>query len=243
MLNTENLVASPAGVGSMEQATTAAAICNLTEAASTSPGDRSGTHQALLSALALILRPIVRVLLRHSVPFQAFEDVARQVYVQSACDDFAMPGRKATAARAAVLTGLSRKEVQRRLHAERAEGEWSAESTERLNRASVVVTGWLQDGDFRNDVGQPRRLQMEGEDGFAALVKRYSGDMPPRAVLDELVRIGAVERHPDGSLALLQRGELSHSQQSPAELLNKLGRDVAVCVSRIGNDRFTGPAA
>ena len=234
MTNTQMLVGSSIRVDSIDPAKSA-----LPERKSPLPGhacsaEGMGTDRAVLGALALILRPIVRLLLRHSVSFQAFEEVAKQVYVQSAFDDLPMPGRRPSAARAAVLTGLSRKEVQRRLGQHNSENAFSRQSTERFNRASQVSTGWLQDREFQNPLRQPRRLQMDGEDGFAALVRRYSRDMPPRAVLDELVRVGAVERHSDGSLELLQRGRLP--QQSAVELLNVLGRDVAGCISSIEND-------
>src|SRR5438874_2705214 len=72
----------------------------------TSPG-------VLQRAVEQLLRPLVRLLLRHAVPFAAFEEMAKRVYVDAALKDFAIPDRKPSASRAAVLTGLTRKEVQR----------------------------------------------------------------------------------------------------------------------------------
>ena len=67
----------------------------------------------LQRAIQQLLRPLVRLLLRHSVSFAAFGEIARRVYVDVALKDFAIPGRKPSASRVAVLTGLTRKEVQR----------------------------------------------------------------------------------------------------------------------------------
>ena len=60
-----------------------------------------------------LLRPLVRLLLRHAVPYGAFDTLARRVYVETALRDFALPGKKPSVSRASILTGLTRKEVQR----------------------------------------------------------------------------------------------------------------------------------
>ena len=48
-------------------------------------------------------------------------------------------------------------------------------------------------------------LDIEGDDSsFNALVRRYAGDLPPGAMLKELVRVGAVELVESGRLRLLR---------------------------------------
>jgi hypothetical protein len=55
-----------------------------------------------------------------------------------------------------------------------------------------VIDGWRSDRQFGKP-GRPRRLKISGRSqSFARLVKQYGGDVPHRAVLDELRRIGAV---------------------------------------------------
>src|SRR6185295_11470661 len=125
---------------------------------------------------------LFRLLLRQSVSFGAFEEMAKRAYVDVALKDFAIPGKKQTTSRVAVLSGLTRKEVQRLLSEGDDDGE---EVADRYNRAARVLTGWARDADFLDRKGKPRILDLEGDEGFAGLVKRYSGDMPPRAVLDE----------------------------------------------------------
>src|SRR5690606_40469821 len=65
-----------------------------------------------------ILRPLIRVLLRHGMSCQDFTEIARWVYVDVAMKDseFALKSRsKQFKSRAAVITGLSRKAVLRLL--------------------------------------------------------------------------------------------------------------------------------
>lgn len=178
-----------------------------------------------------LLRPLVRVLLRHAVPYGAFEDLAKRVYVETALADFAIPGKKPSISRASILTGLTRKDVQR-LVAEPEDG--SADVGERYNRAARVLTGWVRDPDFLDADGAPRALPGEGALSFGALVRRHSGDMPTRAVLDELLRVGAVRMRDDGLYEPVTRAYVP--QQGTLDKLNILGSDVADLIDTIDHN-------
>src|SRR5688572_23750785 len=127
----------------------------------------------LEQAIARLLRPLCRLLLRHGVSFGAFSEMAKRAYVDVAMTDFTLPGKKPSMSRASILTGLTRKEVQR-LTAE-ADGS-SPPAGERYNRAARVLTAWLRDPDF-HEGGAPRALPVDGDASFVALVRRHSGDM------------------------------------------------------------------
>jgi len=171
------------------------------------------------------------LLLRHSVSFNAFADMAKRVYVDVALKDFSLPGKKPTESRVAVLSGLTRKEVHRILADPVLDG---AEGFERYNRATRVLTGWARDAEFLDSRGRPRPLDLDGPGSFAMLVKRYSGDMPARAVLDELIRVGAVERLEDARLQLVTHGYVP--QHSAIDKLGILGRDVADLIDTIDHN-------
>src|SRR6201996_5091732 len=140
-------------------------------------------------ALAKLLRPLVRLLLKHSFPYSAFESIAKRVYVETAMEDFALPGRKPSISRAAILTGLTRKDVNVLL-AERSSP--ADASTAHYNRAARVLTAWVPEPRFAGPTGSPQPLPVDGPDGFGELVRLHGGDVPARAVLDELLRVGAV---------------------------------------------------
>jgi hypothetical protein len=188
-------------------------------------------HIALKSALALLLRPLFRVLLRHAVSFGAFEDIAKRIYVNVALEEFGMPGKKASISRVSILSGLTRKEVQR-LASEPA--QTSVDSVDSYNRAARVLTGWMRDPDFTDERGAPLVLEAEGALGFAGLVKRFSGDMPARAVLDELVRVGSVSQRPDGRCEMVTRAYVP--QHSAIDKIGILGTDVADLIDSIDHN-------
>ena len=75
----------------------------------------SEPSKALNFALMKLLRPLMRLLLRHSMPFSAFEELAKRACLEAAMNDFTIPGKKPSISRASILTGLTRKDVQRLL--------------------------------------------------------------------------------------------------------------------------------
>jgi len=192
--------------------------------------------EALGGAARGILRPLVRVLLRNGVPYGAFAEIARRVYVEVAEEAFALPGKKQTVSRISALTGLARKEVTR-LQAAEAPAPAHAE---RHHRPARVIGGWVRDKAYHDARGRPADLPMEGGKGsFAALVRDYSGDVPARAMADELARIGAIEERPAGTLRLLTRAYIPRGDR--AEQIAILGADVADLIATIDHNLTCPP--
>lgn len=187
------------------------------------------SRQSLNTALSRLLRPLFRLLLRYGISYGAFEELARRAFVEVAVQYAGFDGKKPSASRIAVLSGLTRKEVQR-LSAPGGRGP----VLDQHNRAARVLTGWVRDPDFHDAQAQPRILDAEGVPSFALLVKRHSGDVPARAVLDELVRVGAVRLHADGRVELLQRAYVP--SRSVVEKLRILGADVADLIDTIDHN-------
>jgi len=188
--------------------------------------------QAVIAATVLaVLRPLIRVLLRHSVPFGVFAELARQAYVQVAAE-FTLDGRKQTHSRIAVLTGLTRKEVARLQDQDSLD---AAATNERFHRCTRVLSGWMRDPEFLDAQGIPRSLPLDGEGAsFTNLVQRYSGDMPVRAVADELLRTGAIARDEQGVFTLVSNHFVPKAGQ--AEQFAILGADVADLIGTIDHN-------
>ncbi|MGB7629693.1 MAG: DUF6502 family protein, partial [Candidatus Deferrimicrobium sp.] len=140
--------------------------------------------------------------------------------------------------RVSVITGLSRKEV---LRVKRLPAQDDLGALDRYNRAARVVAAWVRDRRFGDESGQPMDLPLEGGTVcFRELVKTYSGDAPARAVLDELMRVGVVERTPDGRVRLLGRSYVPRTGDT--EKIAILGRDTSDLVSTIDHN-ITHPEA
>jgi hypothetical protein len=184
------------------------------------------------AAVIRLLRPLVRILLRNGVSYRTFSDLAKWVFIDVASKEFGIKGRKQSTSRVSIITGLSRKEVTRVQHLQRPDDR---ASTERYNRATRVITAWRRELDFIDAEGEPAPLPMSGSGAtFGELVKRFSGDMPARAILDELIRIGAAERLEDGKIRLLARAYVPES--SKADKLHILGTDVGLLISTVDHN-------
>lgn len=178
----------------------------------------SDTRNVLIQAVLTLLRPLVRVLLKHGVSYGEFAEIAKRAFVDVADKEFQIPGRKQTVSRVCVLTGMHRKDVNRLL-AESEEGDFHVEP---LGRAARVIGGWLSDPRFMSKSLRPNVLAFDGEDdSFSKLVKLYSGDMPARAVLDELKRSGAVSVTETGKLKLVTEAYVPHDTDE--EMIRLMG--------------------
>lgn len=193
------------------------------------------TRQALRDALRKLLRPLVRLLLHYGLPFGSFSELAKQVYVDVAAQEFQISGKKQTDSRISVLTGLTRKEVKQVKLQLAAPEEDENDSTARYNRAARVISGWIKDRSFLDGWGEPALLPIEGEGAtFTHLVEAHSGDVPVRAILDELLRVEAIERLDDGRVRLLQKAYVPNS--SEVDKLSILGMDTALLLQTISHN-------
>ncbi|HEY4128478.1 MAG TPA: DUF6502 family protein [Gammaproteobacteria bacterium] len=165
-------------------------------------------QRALVSLIVRTLRPIARIALRHCMSCLEFEDIARWVFVDVALNDplLSLNRRgKQFKSRAAILTGLSRKEVMR-LARQPSPGE-GRELLSR-NRAARVVAGWMLPP-YVDGRGTPRVLAIKGgNDSFLHLVRSHGGDVPYRAIMDELLESGVVEQVNGKGLRLKSKGKL-----------------------------------
>ena len=174
-------------------------------------------------AVITILRPLVRILIRYNISHSEFSELARRAYVETAFKDFNLPNRKNTYSRVSVITGLSRKEVMRLANLQ-ADEPPSPHGPR--NRANRVVNGWLQDADFLDSDNKPISLSLQGgEQSFEELVKRYSGGAPARAILDELLRVGTVNKLDQKTIKLNHYGYLP--ENSDTEMLNVFSTHVS----------------
>lgn len=194
---------------------------------------KSSNTNPLHRALYRILRPMARLLLRNGIPFAEFAELVKRAYVDAAMEDFTDQRKKPTDSRAAVMTGLTRKEVkkQREILAGEHQG---APGKRQENRASRVVSGWVHDPAFQNSEGQPVALPFDGPLSFSELVRRYSGDMTPRAVLEELQRVGVVAVGDAGELVLRQRAYVPAGDSE--EMLQIFGEDVSDLIATIDHN-------
>ncbi len=196
---------------------------------------REESREELIAAARAILRPLVRLLIAHGLPFPAFARIGKQVYVEVAATDFSLPFKKQTDSRIALVTGITRKEVG----SLRRRGVQEKSPTAHLDYglATRVISRWVTESRYRDDRGEPLALLYEappGSPSFVSLVAEVGGDIPPRAVADELIRVGTVELTPDGRVRLLQRAYVPAA--GTPEKIAILGADASELIAAIAHN-------
>lgn len=173
----------------------------------------------LRRALSLMLKPLIRLLIAQGVTHAEFSETAKEVYVETALRHFEDEGR-VNKSRAAILTGLTRKEVKNVIDRNIEEGI----GERKFSRPERVLTGWYSDPKFTGPYGIPLELPYESEEpeqiSFVSLVRQYSGDMAPRQMLNQLLEAGSVLEIDGGFKAV--RRSFRHSALSPA-FIKRLG--------------------
>ena len=165
---------------------------------------QAGKVKRLLSFIAWrIFRPLATIFLRHNVPYKTAATWLKQAYVDVAMNnpEFNISGKKQTKSRVAVITGLTRVEVDRILKLKEplkgTEQQW--------HRATRVLSGWASDPEFLDKDDKPQVIPIKGEHSFATLVERYSGGTTLNSVLDEAIKAGAVEKCGDNCVRLIRQ--------------------------------------
>lgn len=170
----------------------------------------AGLPEPALAAQALsqLLRPLARLMIDHGVQLPAMLELLKSALVDEAQEAYALDHKGSSDTRIALLTGVHRKDVRRLREAPHL----AQEPSNMLPLAASVVARWISDPRFLNTDQSPRLLARTpgrgtaGEPDFTALVSEISRDLGARSVLDELVRLGVVERRDDGMVALRVSG-------------------------------------
>ena len=162
----------------------------------------SRRSEALDSELRQVLDSVAQLLVANGYGFARFGKLARLSFVNAAKSIDQDKGKRISKARIAALTGLTRTQVSQLL---RHEMKGSNRPFDTENRPLRVVQGWLNDSKFLHPNNSPRRLQFKGGDSsFSHLVRKYSGDIPARAMLTEMQRLRIVNFDPQDGVILVR---------------------------------------
>jgi len=161
---------------------------------------------AIIAALKRLLRPLARLAIGQGIRYPHLADMLKEIFVEAAAEEARASGGRLTDSRLTLLSGVHRKDIKRLLRS--APGESLAPRIHSVGTA--VIARWLSDSRYMDAAGAPKplaRVEREGrEASFAALAATVSTNVRPRAILDELVRLGIVHVDADDRVHLDVRG-------------------------------------
>lgn len=169
----------------------------------------NATHDEVIAATRLWLRPVIHILLRSGITWREFAELSRMTYVEVATLHFGRRGRPTNVSRTAMLTGLGRREVRKQRESLKKGADAPAPY---VTKASLVLSAWHLLPEYRGRAGAPAVIPFEGAaPSFVALVQSCGGsDVPATTLLKELVSAGAVRMRPDGRLQAAGRNYIPH---------------------------------
>jgi hypothetical protein len=134
--------------------------------------------------------PLIDLMLDTGVTVQEFSRIVRDRAVRRAAERITKENGRGSKSRVAIMTGLPRSEVARILMAA------DVPKVSRLGQhpARKVLAGWYDNPIFLSENGDPAALPVFGaRRSFERLVALYSGGIPVRAMLDQLIQIDAID--------------------------------------------------
>ena len=160
---------------------------------------------ALVNALTCILRPLVRLLIRHQITFPFISQLLKSVYLEMAVEASPGDAKRITDSRLSLLTGVHRKDVRRLRQENEAIAMPEIKAT---SLGAQVVAAWLGEKAYTDRRGQSLalfRLEKSGAPSFETLVEEVSRqDVRSRSLLDEWLRSGVVTLDNDDKVHLVQ---------------------------------------
>ena len=71
------------------------------------------TQVALVKAVVMLCRPLIRLLIEKGITFPLFRELMKELYVEVADKEFSLDDKKPSDSRVFVLTGVHRKDIKR----------------------------------------------------------------------------------------------------------------------------------
>ena len=192
------------------------------------------TQAALVKAVILLCRPLIRLLIEKGMTFPQFRELMKELYVDVADRHFSLDDKRPSDSRIFVLTGVHRKDIKR---IRQQAGKESQQVTSSASLSGEIVARWNSMPEYLDDKGKPGQLLKIGNDneaGFDQLVSSVSKDVRPRVILEEWLRLNMV-RMKDDYVVLNKSAFVTNKEFN--EMAYYLGHHVhdhlASCVSNI----------
>lgn len=188
--------------------------------------------------MAPLLKQVASLAVRFGITPRDISEIVKRDCVSEAARLATLSNGRVNYSRVAIITGLSRVATKQLLTVESQSARADAATPQRAWR---LISAWTQDPRFLNKRGEPRALCLGcSRKSFSELVRSYCGDVPVRAVLSELSRIGAIEIstsrvHLKKNLPRKMRHDISsvrHVLMAAGDILQQFGARSTACPPR-----------
>ena len=155
----------------------------------------------MLDAIEAVLRPMLPLFRNYSVTHHDVAQLLARLFVYDTAEILEKEGRPTTTARLALMTGLTRGEVEMHLAERAASTARRSMKTSELMTPPAALTLWNTDPRFSTPYGVALDLSLKSggrHRSFPELIEATSPGADPEVVLDQLVAAGCAEINQDG---------------------------------------------
>lgn len=192
------------------------------------------TQAALIKAVKMLCRPLIRLLIEKGITFPQFRDVMKELYVDVANSEFSLDDNKPSDSRIFVLTGVHRKDIKR---IRESSGVETANITSSASLSGEIIARWNSMPDYLDEKGKPKQLMKSphnNQAGFEQLVSSVNKDVRPKVILEEWLRLNIVRLK--GDYIILNKSAFVANKEFK-EMTYYLGHNIhdhmASCVNNI----------
>ena len=155
-------------------------------------GSRDDVRSVARRALLRLLEPLTAFAIDAGLSAQDINLLLREAAVKTVAQRQLEVSPRFNMSGIAATTGIPRAEISRILRQKKAQGGRPSDS--RQHSTNRILTAWHSEPKFTDLNGRPLILRMYGRGTtFESLVRSFGGGIPPRAVLDELLRSRVVD--------------------------------------------------
>jgi hypothetical protein len=155
------------------------------------------TQAALVKAVIMLCRPLIRLLIEKGMTFPQFRELMKTLYVEVATEHFSLDDEKPSDSRVFVLTGIHRKDIKRLRQLGEQDDPVSNSSA---SLSAEIIARWNGMAEFLDDKNKPRALVKSGKANVASfeqLVSSVNKDVRAKVVLEEWLRLNIVRMKDD----------------------------------------------
>lgn len=171
--------------------------------------DNEEERAVFLDALEESLRPLMRVVFKYGVTYQELIEVTRALYVYALRDRLEGQGRVPTASCLALMSGVTKREIQELFTRREGRALSRARSTKLLDQLALLLGKWHDDPQFSTPYGAPLDLSLEKETSsrtFDELLEASGTDLSREEAISILLANKCVEIQSGGFIRCVGRG-------------------------------------
>jgi hypothetical protein len=196
----------------------------------------SSPSQIILDSCLSLIKPLVRLMLRHGITYVAFTSALKKCFVDEAINELSETKKNATDSAISLLSGIHRRDVR---NFTRLASSAPTPLRKPISASSQLVARWMSDPNYLDAADRPLTLARSGSQvSFDVLAEGISSDVRPRAILDDLIRLGLVTEF-DDSVQLIVQGFSPRSgfKELAEQFQNNLHDHIAAAAANLNDNK------